>query len=126
MYKREPYYKEDKGEKGEGSVWKTGAYDDRSFSIYSAKDAAVLHEIFHFVKQKLIEQDNLEIYETQRDMIEPICYITERGIRLDNKGMKDRSIKVTDELKELKAQILKDSEGMIENPGSPQQVMDYF
>lgn len=120
IYTREPYYKDD------GKVWKEGTFDDEDFSIYNAKDAAVLHQIFHRVEERLIKQGNLEVYRTQRDLIPPIVYMTSKGIRVDKAGMEAHSKRAKEILDDLEFQIEQATEGIIANPASAQQVMNYF
>jgi len=118
LYTREPYYKDERKKQSK-------LYDERKFSIYNAKDAAVVREIFPKLETELVKQGNLETYQWQKRMIGPCVYMQERGMRIDVEGLKDANDEAKIRLDKLEIDIKK-AVGHEFNPRSPRQVADYF
>ncbi|KKK78724.1 hypothetical protein LCGC14_2840690, partial [marine sediment metagenome] len=121
MYTKEPYYKDE----GKRRI-KTGGGTDESFWIYNAKDSVVLTEIFPKVIRDLGKLNNIEAYRRQIKLLEILLFMGARGIRMDVAGMKEMSIVIKQQIKDLLKEIQEESEGKIENPSSIDEVKQYF
>lgn len=118
LYTREPYYKDERKKQ-------LKLYDETKFSIYNAKDAAVVRETFPKLKSELEKQSNEETYNWQKRMIAPCVYMQERGMRVDIEGLTKANKEADERLVKLEVDIVK-AVGHDFNPRSPQQVADYF
>jgi len=118
IYTREPYYKD------EGKKWMKVAGSFESFWTYNCKDSAVCAEVFPKMQQDLIAQGNASTYNHQRDLIYPLMYMQERGMRLDIVAMRKRSEQLTTEIAELEVKFNELAPGV--NPASPKQLQDLF
>jgi len=85
MYTDIPYYKD------EGKKWFKVGGAWRTLWNYNALDSIVCADAHPKQMEDLKRQDNLETYERQRRIIEPLVYMMERGIRVDVEGMTPRS-----------------------------------
>ena len=121
IYTNNPYYKDE----GKFRI-KSGSGSDRDFWMYNAKDSIVLMEAFPRMLEELRGMKNMETYRRQVKMVEPLVYISERGIRMDVKGLRDESRRVGKELEFCEEELNKMTKGEINNPRSPKQVADYF
>lgn len=119
IYTEEPYYK-DEGKK----YFKIGGAF-RDFYLYNAKDSAVLEDIFDRQTELLRTQGNLEAYRRQRNLVEPLIAMTERGLRVDTEGLRIASAKAETEILRLREE-LHTCCGFDLNPNSPKQLKDYF
>jgi len=123
VYTEEPYYKD------EGKMWKGITGSDTQFYIYNAKDAAVTLEIWHCLKRDLNTFGNWDTYVRQRSLIAPLAYMSERGIRMDQEGLKSQSTE-TDKLLiklEKELQMIAEQHGYPDlNPRSSHQLKEYF
>ncbi len=99
---------------------------DLAFWIYNAKDSLVLHEIYQKLHSDLLKRDNLEAYQHQVRLIEPLVYMTTRGIRMDLDGMQAASRGASSELLNLTQEIADLTKGIITNPNSTKQLKEYF
>lgn len=120
IYTDIPYYKDEGKERFRHGI----ETSTDAFRRYSALDSVVLAEIFPQQVSSLKEQGLLDTYEHQRSLIEPILYMSQRGIRIDTEGIKTRSDNISVEVKELQAQLDEITGGL--NPNSPKQCMEYF
>lgn len=119
MHTKEPYYK-DEGKKH----FKIGG-NEVDFWIYNAKDSAVCLEALPKIKGDLEFSNNLKAYEVQCQLVKPLIYIQERGIKIDVLGLKKESERIDAKIKEL-THDLHVVTGYELNPGSSQQVQHYF
>lgn len=119
MHTKEPYYK-DEGKKH----FKIGGPEE-DFWIYNAKDSAVCIEALPRIKADLEMVNNLSAYEVQCQLVKPLIYMQERGIKTDAVGLKEESKRVEERIVELTTK-LKELTGYDINPGSSQQVQNYF
>jgi len=116
----EPYYKD------EGKKWFKNPFGDHlTFRRYSAMDSAVVIEAFPKQIHVLKELHNKETYKHQRDLIEPLTFMSERGIRMDVEGLKQASANASRKIAELQKE-LNGIVGFELNIASPKQVRDYF
>jgi uracil-DNA glycosylase family 4 len=119
IYTKEPYYKDD------GKKWfKFGGHMEDLW-LYNAKDSAVTLEAHTPIQKDLKRQGNTQTYEWQLKLVEPLLYMQERGIRIDVEGKKLASIKATEQVEVLEAELLKLT-GTPLNANSSQQLQDYF
>lgn len=118
LYTREPYYKDERKKQ-------TRLFDEAKFSIYNAKDPAMVREIFPKLKVELEKQGNLETYDWQKRMIAPCVYMQERGMKVDVEGLIKANKEADEKLVKLEADIIK-AVGHDINPRSPAQMADYF
>ena len=121
LYTNEPYYKDE----GKFRI-KFGGGSDERFWIYNAKDSLVLMEAYPKILKELIYLRNVDIYKHQASLIEPLVYMSERGIKMDTEGLKIHSEKTGRDIETLKIEIDAMTEGMIKNPNSTMQVKNYF
>jgi uracil-DNA glycosylase family 4 len=116
----EPYYKD------EGKKWFKNPFGSvLDFRKYSAMDAAVLHQIFPKQIAVLNKQGNLDTYQRQKRIIEPLTYIACRGIKMSKAGLNQAAIEADAKIRELQAEL--DSiTGTPLNVASYKQVKTYF
>ncbi len=120
IYTDIPYYKEE----GKYRIT-TGGGSDEEFWLYNAKDAVVLMEAFPKQVEDLKRQKNYKTYVNQAQLIEPLLYMTRRGVKMDAAGLKRRSKESEREIKEL-SEELKRLCGYDINHRSPSQLKEYF
>lgn len=120
MYTEVPFYKRDEGKK-----W-TKIYGRwPEFWRYNNMDSIVPQIIFPKQERDLVRQGNLETFEEQNKLTEPLVYMQERGIRVDQEGMKKAFYETESGMKEVYEEI-KSIVGYEINPDSPKQWMHYF
>lgn len=115
-----PYYKED------GKQWmkmQAGTWEE--WWNYNGMDAIVPVEAIPKQLKTLAIQQNEATYERQRRLIEPLIYMSERGIKVDVQGMLDYKVHQQNNLDNLAIQ-LNDIVGHEINYNSPKQIGDYF
>jgi len=78
IYTKEPYYKD------EGKKWFKIGGSDEQFWLYNAKDSAVCMEAFPLLYKELSKQGNLDTYQCQAALIEPLMYMQHHGMRVDH------------------------------------------
>jgi len=119
MYTDIPYYK------NEGKKWfKTGGAWETLWQ-YNATDSIVCADAHPQQVNDLRRQGNLETYERQRKIIEPLVYMMERGIRVDVDGMKERGKEYEEKIDTTTSELQRIC-GFSINPNSPQQLANYF
>lgn len=111
--------------KDEGKRWfKHGGAWEQLWQ-YNAMDSLVCAEAFPAQMQALTLQGNVQTYERQRQVIEPLVYMQERGIRCNVQGLADKNDALRQEIDELQEQ-LNQLAGHPLNPNSTKQLKDYF
>lgn len=121
IYTDIPYYKDEGKEQ-----FKHGTMADHQvFKLYSAKDSISLQSIFPAQLKELQRLGNLETYESQRRLLEPILYMVERGIAVDTVGIKKYSNRIEVDIAELEQKLDLITGGGV-NPNSPKQLIEYF
>jgi len=118
MYTDIPYYKDELKESFE-------AQNNEMFWKYNAKDSIVLLECFRKQVKELKAQENLETYKHQRNLIEPLLFMTEHGMNIDSEGMQRRSNELAVEIRGLENELINEC-GKPINPQSPKQLKEYF
>ncbi|MCJ7759918.1 DNA polymerase, partial [Candidatus Bathyarchaeota archaeon] len=115
-----PYYKQD------GKQWmKMQAGTWEQWWNYNGMDSIVPVDALPKQLEVLRKQGNLDTYERQRLLIEPLIYMSERGIKVDVQGMLDYKNEQQCTLDSL-AEKLNIEVGYEINYNSPQQLMNYF
>ena len=103
--------------------------EDHQFWLYNAKDSAVTLEIWNVLKQDLYRQGNWLTYEYQRDVIKPLQYPIERGMRVNltemSQASEDKGDELIDLVKQFREHTAKYDMPDI-NPNAVQQCMEYF
>ena len=115
-----PYYKED------GKQWmkmQSGTWEE--WWNYNGMDGIVPVEALPKQLEVLRKQENMETYERQRRLQEPLIYMSERGIKIDVQGMIAYKEEQQKELDHLVSE-LHYAVGYEINQNSPQQLMNYF
>jgi len=120
MYTDIPYYKDE----GKHRIVHGGGSDE-SFWLYNAKDSIVLIEAFPKQLAALTAQGNLDTYRNQVKLIEPLLYMTQRGMKMDYEGLEKASKDAEKRLLELEIELEKICGERI-NLASPKQLGDYF
>lgn len=119
LYTRIPYYKD------EGKQWKKLTMDWKQLWFYNCKDVLSTNHAWPKLITELVQQGNYETYVRQRNLIEPLSFMQERGIRMDAEGMKLAAESVEKEINELRQKFYSWC-GEEVNPNSPKQLKDYF
>lgn len=101
-------------------------HSDLAFWQYNALDSLTLSSIFPTVEEKLINQGNIDAYNTQSRLLQPLLYMMARGIKMDTVGIEKAKIAAEEELETLIRTIAKESDGVISNPNSTKQIAEYF
>ena len=116
----EPYYKD------EGKIWRKNPFgSEEDFRRYNAMDAAVAFEAWLCIERDLKRKDNYGTYERQRQLIEPLVYMQDRGIRMDAEALSTASGESAEIITRLTAE-LQEIAGYEINPNSPPQLKEYF
>ncbi len=102
-----------------------GVYNDNSFWMYNAKDSIVLMEAMPQMLEELKRQDNMETYNLHTAIIEPLTYMSERGILIDINALKEHSDTIGKEIELLDSEFSAMTNGKV-NPASSKQVANYF
>jgi uracil-DNA glycosylase family 4 len=116
-----PYYKAD------GKQWMKmpGSTSWDQWWNYNGMDSIVPLEAIPKQIEILTKQGNLETYNRQRRLIEPLLYMGERGIKVDVQGMMEYRDDQQKTLDNLVGQLQTEVGSNI-NPNSPNQLKDYF
>lgn len=116
-----PYYKAD------GKRWFKGAAGSTWEQLwrYNNNDTFSTADAGPKQIEALKRVDNYETYLEQSRLIEPLVYMSRKGMRVDREGMRKDRIKTDGEIKELE-QELWDKVGYEINHRSPQQLANYF
>jgi len=111
--------------KDEGKKWFKVGGSFNTLWHYNACDSIVCAEAFPKQMKELENQGNVETYNRQRRMVEPLVYMMERGIRADIKGIKEASESMDATVHHLQEE-LNILVGHELNPNSPKQLTQYF
>lgn len=114
-----PYYKD------EGKKWMKVGGPWKQFWEYSALDSIATAAARPRQLEDLVTQDNMETYDRQRKIIQPLLYMQQRGIKVDVQGMSEERNK-TEKVIEETAKKLNQVVGFSLNYNSPKQVGAYF
>jgi len=95
----EPYYKDD------GKEWFKYSDGEKNFRIYSAKDSAMVAQIWPRQQKDLHTQGNWETYLRQRGLLEALVFIGEKGIRMDTHGLITSAKMAEEKIVELEREL---------------------
>lgn len=119
VYTDLPYYKE------EGKQWKKLTIDWRQLWEYNCKDVLATRKAWPNLLEELEIQRNVPTYTRQANLIEPLLFMQQRGIRVDVAGLASAHESVSRALDDMSEQ-LKSMCGFDINPQSPAQLKEYF
>lgn len=119
IYTNEPYYKD------EGKKWFKYHDGEENFWIYNAKDSLVCVEALPKILDVLESQSNVQTYNNQRNLIEPLVYMHERGIKVERASLDLASEEVRKQITSLESQLYELC-GYELNHRSPKQLQDFF
>lgn len=117
----EPYYKDD------GKEWFKNPFgSEEVFRRYNAMDAATLLEIFPRQTEELKRIGNWETYQRQRDLLHPLVYAGNKGVKMKTESMEAAAEGCQDRIAALKRELsaLVGRDDL--NPNSPSQLKEYF
>lgn len=117
-YTTMPYYKNE----GKQSF---DAQFNENFWRYNAKDSIVLMEAFPIMEKELKAQELWNTYRSQCELVRPLTYMTELGMRINLDSIRKSQERAQLEIDTLEYQI-KHEVGEDFNPRSSPQVIDYF
>lgn len=116
----EPYYKDER------KIWERNPFDSAlRFRRYNAMDSTTVIEAFPTIMRDLKRHHNIDTYEKQKMLIEPLVFMRSKGICMDAEGLKEASAEATEEINELQKE-LNTLAGMELNPNSWKQVRGYL
>lgn len=118
LWTDQPYYKD------EGKEWfrSGGAYE--TLWVYNGLDSSTCLEAFPKIIQGILELDNIKAYERQLSIVQPCCYMMERGIKVKVRELEDARAGMEAEAKAKRALLQEIAPNL--NPQSPKQLQDYF
>jgi DNA polymerase I len=97
----------------------------QQFWEYNCKDAAVTLESWQVLSKELDEKQMTQQHNFCLELVEPLVYMSLRGIRVNETGMKTFSDELEEEY-DLLAIKLKEIVGTYINPNSTKQLQTYF
>jgi len=120
MWTDMPYYKDDGKQwfRGTGGRWET-------LWKYNARDSIACSIALPKQLTELAVTHNLDTYERQRQLIEPLTFMMEHGIRVALASMTKAFYNADSQIAQLKEE-LNGIAGQQLNPQSPKQLKDYF
>lgn len=118
LWTDQEYYKD------EGKEWMQGKGTYDRLWVYNALDSIVVSEAFPKLMKEIIELENEQAYTRQLSIIQPCCYMMERGIKVNlDKLRKHRELLKAEAISHRK-ELEQIAPGL--NPNSPKQMQDYF
>lgn len=118
LYTTQPYYKD------EGKEWMRGKGTYEKLWTYNGLDSIVAAQAFKKITKDLIKQDNIKAYERQLSILQPCCYMMERGIRVDKAKLEESREMMRAEAMAARKELSLIAPGL--NLNSPKQMQDYF
>ena len=110
--------------KDEGKKYFDGGNKDKLWA-YNATDSIICSEAFPKQLADLKKQGNEKTYQRQVKIIGPLCYMMERGIKIDVENMTKAYNDKLPEIEMMKKE-LNEMAGQPLNANSSKQIMDYF
>jgi DNA polymerase I-like protein with 3'-5' exonuclease and polymerase domains len=98
---------------------------DVVFAEYSCKDSAVLLDCRPSLNTDIAKLDNKHTLEYTLQLVEPCVFMSQHGIKVDERGRDELATQKEKEKETLVAKI-QEMVGYDINPDSPPQVADYF
>lgn len=113
-----PYYKDD------GKDWIRGGGTYAKLWDYNCLDSIVVQEALPKLLRNLEASNNLPAYERQLSIIEPCCYMMERGIHVNLDRLRYERAVMEAEVHADKLKLAAITNNL--NPNSPKQMQAYF
>lgn len=113
-----PYYKD------EGKEWFAGGGSYQTLWVYNGNDSLSVCEAFPKIMADLVQMDNTAAYERQLSIVQPCCYMMERGIKVNLPGLVAERKKMEASAQMMRQELAELAPGL--NPQSPKQLQDYF
>ena len=114
-----PYYKKD----GKEFMLYGGSY--KKLWVYNATDSCMCDESFPKIDEEVHRLKNDYIYKNQTNLIEPLVYMMERGIKVDVKGMEAKNAEMLQHIEDKQIELnVKASRPL--NAHSFKQIKEYF
>lgn len=120
VFTDQPYYKD------EGKKHMKLLVDEEEFSRYSAKDSIVLPEIMDRLKEDLSKLKNWEYFLDHCKLIQPLTYMQERGIFIDQVAMSETKKNAEERTAVLEKEFKEITKMPDINLNSPDQIKNYF
>lgn len=118
LWTDQPYYKD------EGKEWFKGGGSYQTLWVYNGLDSSTVAEAFPKIMADLVTMDNVAAYERQLSIVQPCCYMMERGIKVDLPGLVAERKKMEADAQAKRLELNAIVPGL--NPQSPKQLQDYF
>lgn len=122
-YTCHPYYK------GDGKKYMKIGGEEKDFWEYNARDSLIVIEALPGLLRDIKKQGNEDTYKIQKGLIEPLCFMTSRGFKVDLEGLekerKEAEEKALEAMEEFRQLTSKYTDKSI-NPASPKQLGEYF
>lgn len=118
LWTDQPYYKD------EGKEWFKGGGTYDKLWVYNGLDSSTVCEAFPKLTRALSDMDNLKAYERQLSIVQPCCYMMERGIRVDSEAIERDRVHMLAEAHAKREQLAQLAPNL--NCQSPKQLQDYF
>lgn len=118
LWTDQPYYKD------EGKEWFRGGGSYQTLWVYNGLDSSTVAEAFPKIMADLVTMDNVAAYERQLSIVQPCCYMMERGIKVDLPGLVAERKKMEADAQAKRLELNAIAPGL--NPQSPKQLQDYF
>lgn len=118
LWTDQPYYKD------EGKEWFRGGGSYQTLWVYNGLDSLTVSEAFPKIMADLVAMDNTAAYERQLSIVQPCCYMMERGIKVDLVGLVAERKRMEAEAQSKRRELEEIAPGL--NPQSPKQLQDYF
>lgn len=99
---------------------------DQELWIYNGTDAVTLFPIDTQLCKDLEKSSNMETCDLQTRLIEPLVYMTMRGLRVASDGIERVSREVQEKIDALQVEIERESDGWVKLPNSNKQCREYF
>jgi uracil-DNA glycosylase family 4 len=119
VHTRIPYYKD------EGKRWNRIIGGWKQLWYYNCKDVLSTQKAWPSLETELRTQRNFPTYERQRNIVEPLAFMQERGIRMNVFALRSAAESVEREVAEMTEKFYSFCGAGI-NPNSPKQLKDYF
>lgn len=118
LWTDQPYYKD------EGKEWFRGGSSYDRLWVYNGLDSSTVCEAFPKICQALLDMGNIKAYERQLSIVQPCCYMMERGIKVDANAIEQERVHMEATAKAKREQLAELAPGL--NCQSPKQLQDYF
>lgn len=119
MYTDIGYYKAD------GKEFFGGRGNEETFWVYNAKDSMVLTLTWPQMEEELKKRNMWETYQAQNNLVEPLIFMSEHGMKIDGEGLTKKSEETLKEIKRLEAEFERLA-GREINLRSHKQLKEYF